>query len=62
MPRPHLSDSDLISLGWYSGVSIFTKFSSEYNVQQIWQQTGVVEDLSMETINYNGSKWYEEKV
>ena len=33
MPRLHLDDSDLISLGWDSGVGIFTKFSSDFNVQ-----------------------------
>ena len=33
MPRLHLDDSDLISLGWDSGVSIFTKLFSDFNVQ-----------------------------
>lgn len=47
MPRLHLSDSDLISLGWDSRVGIFTKFSSDSNVQLELRMTDEVKDLSM---------------
>lgn len=42
----HFSDSDLIILGWDSGVDIFTKFSVNF-VQPELKMTCVVEDLSM---------------
>lgn len=51
MSRFHLDDSDLISLGWDSGVGIFTKFSSDINVQLELRMTDKVEDFSMELMD-----------
>ena len=51
MPRLHLDDSDLISLGWDSGVGIFTKFSSDINVQLELRMTDKVEDFSMQLMD-----------